>query len=163
MPFVTGFLRIRRRGHIDNSLPGSGGEVDNSLPGVDGPVDPDYGIEEGHPDQGLPGYGGLPPMAGHLPATQPPGVWPPLRPSHPIEPAPPGTPPGTIWPSPGAPDHTLPTPPGVPPRPDNTLPSKTYWVVAGIPGIGWRYVAVDPSLKPSHPAAGLPGAPQPKT
>jgi hypothetical protein len=29
-------------------------------------------------------------------------------------------------------------------------------VVCGIPGVGWRYVCVDPSLQPGMP---LPGAP----
>jgi hypothetical protein len=26
-----------------------------------------------------------------------------------------------------------------------------YWVVCGIPGVGWRYVCVDPSLQPGMP------------
>lgn len=170
MPFVSGFLRLRRGGHPDQGLP----------PG-EGPVDPDYGIGIEHPDQGLPGGGGLYPDQG-LP-TPPPGVWPPLSPSHPIQPAPPGTPPGSIWPSPGhpdqglprppmgggrpdqglprppgAPDQGLPQPPGAPDQglpgrpvgPDQGLPGPTvYWVVCGVPGIGWRYIAVDPSLTPT--------------
>jgi hypothetical protein len=168
MPFVAGFLRVRRRGHPDQGLPGG-----------EGPVDPDYGIGEEHPDQGLPG-GGLYPDQG-LP-TPPPGVWPPLTPSHPIQPAPPGTPPGSIWPPVGGPSHPiapgdvgpgqgLPRPPGAPDQglparpvgPDQGLPKpQTYWVVCGIPGVGWRYVCVDPSLSPTHPIA--PGGPvaQPK-
>jgi hypothetical protein len=162
MPFVSGFLRIRTGDHPDHELPG--GEVpDQGLPGA--PV---------YPDQGLP--------------TPPPGVWPPLTPSHPIQPAPPGTPPGVIWPPVGAPprpDHGLPPTGGAPPRPDQGLPptggapprpdqglppppahpdqglpSKTYWVVCGIPGVGWRYVAVDPSLTVSPPIAPTP-APKP--
>jgi hypothetical protein len=163
MPFVAGFLRVRRRGHPDQGLP----------PG-EGPVDPDYGVDEGVdiggglPDQGLP--------------TPPPGIFPPLTPSHPIQPARPGTPPGAIWPpvdpgygvgagrppapgqglprpppgqpgqglppAPGAPDQGLPARPGLPVGPDQGLPSQTFWVVAGIPGVGWRYIAVDPSLVP---------------
>jgi hypothetical protein len=165
MPFVSGFLRVRRGGHPDQGLPG-----------VEGPVDPGYGIEEGHPDQGLPG---LPPYPDQGLPTPPAGVWPPLTPSHPIQPAPPGTPPGTIWPpvwpvdpgygvgserpdqglppAPGAPDQGLPQP-GRPVHPDQGLPRpQVYYIVAGIPGVGWRYVAVDPTLRPSHPIA--PGAP----
>ena len=156
MPFVSGFLRMRRRGHPDQGLPDG-----------EGPVDPDYGIGEEHPDQGLPPLG-LGPDNG-LPKP-PPGVWPPLTPSHPIQPTPPGVPPGTIWPpvwpvDPGygvgieRPDQGL---PGAPAQPDQGLPQpQTYWVVAGIPGVGWRYIAVDPSLRPSHPIARPPTA-QPK-
>jgi hypothetical protein len=159
MPFVSGFLRIRR----------GAGHPDQGLPGVEEPADPGYGIEEGGmPDQGLP--------------TPPPGVWPPLTPSHPIQPAPPGTPPGSIWPPVGHPGHPIaPVRPGRPPRPDQGLPPtspghpeglpptapghpdqglptppKVYWVVAGIPGVGWRYICVDPSL---HPDQGLPAYP----
>jgi hypothetical protein len=185
MPFVSGFLRLRRRGHPDQGLPDG-----------EGPVDPDYGIGEEHPDQGLPPMGGLHPDQG-LPRP-PPGVWPPLTPTHPIAPTPPGVPPGTIWPpvfpvdpgygvgierpdqglpptpgQPPRPDQGLPPTPGQPPRPDQGLPGsqphpdqglpkpQTYWVVAGIPGVGWRYIAVDPTLRPSHPIARPPTA-QPK-
>jgi hypothetical protein len=38
---------------------------------------------------------------------------------------------------------------------------KVYWVVAGIPGVGWRYVAVDPNARPVHPIE-PPPTPQPK-
>ena len=171
MPRVTGFLRVLGRGHPDQGLPGG-----------EGPVDPDYGIGSEHPDNGLPPLGsGAGPDNG-LP-VQPPGVWPPLTPSHPIQPTPPSinVPPGTIWPpvfppDPGYgvgiehPDQGLPGG-GAPPSPDHGLPggsrpvdpgyghSGTFWVVAGIPGVGWRYVCVDPSLKPGHP---LPPTPQPK-
>jgi hypothetical protein len=164
-------------GSIDNTLPG-GGHIDNSLP---------------------PGW---PPIGSTLPEP-PPGVWPPLSPWAPIQPAPPGTPPGTIWPpigrpvdpgygrpgvgaghpdaglppSPGHPDAGLPPAParpdaGLPPSPGHpsggpiapppgsTLPvPKTWWLVAGIPGIGFRYVAIDPSLTVGYP---LPPAPEPK-
>jgi hypothetical protein len=165
MPFVTGFLRLRRGGHPDQGLPGG-----------EGPVDPDYGIDEGgggFPDNSLP--------------TPPPGVWPPLTPSHPIQPAPPGTPPGSIWPpvfpvrpshpiapggGPARPDQGLPSPqPPQPGHPDQGLPGGgrpvdpgyghpgTFWIVAGIPGVGWRYVCVDPSLSVGYP---LPPTPEPK-
>lgn len=143
MPFVQGFLRIRGAGHPDQGLPaGEPGAPDQGLPGME------------YPDQGLP--------------PEPPGVWPPPTIAHPIQPAPPGTPPGTIWPSPGAPSHPIaPGSPGAPAHPiagqpgapDQGLPSKVFWVVAGIPGVGWRYVAVDPSLSVGHP---LPPAPAPK-
>jgi hypothetical protein len=179
MPFVSGFLRLRRRG----------GHPDQGLPPIDELVDPGYGVDEGA-EVG----GGLP---DHELPTPPPGIWPPLTPSHPIQPAPPGTPPGAMWPpvdpgygvgagrpprpgqglprppggggapdqglprppggggapdqglpAPGAPDQGLPGRPGLPVGPDQGLPSKTYWVIAGIPGVGWRYIAVDPSLPP---------------
>jgi hypothetical protein len=151
MPFVSGFLRVRRRaGHPDQGLPGEeGGEVDNSLPGIEGPVDPDYGLPE-----------------------PPPGVWPPPVPAHPIQPAPHDTPPGTIWPSPGRPAHPI-APGGSPGAPSHPIapgvPTR-FWVVAGIPGYGWRYICVDTSLhpdtglppSPGHPDQGLPPTAQPK-
>jgi hypothetical protein len=151
---------------------------------VSGPVDPGYGVGSEHPDQGLPG-GGLYPDQG-LPIP-PPGIWPPPTVSHPIVPIPPGSevPPGTIWPPPGGPlypSHGLPgepprpdnTLPGQPPRPDNTLPgqpghpdnalpSQKFWIVAGIPGYGWRYVCVDPSLRPDQGLPPQPPGPQPKS
>lgn len=134
MPFVSGWLRMRRRGHPDQGLPGEEGETD-----------PGYGVEEGAPDQGLPPLDPEAPNQG-LPRP-PPGIWPPPSPSHPIEPVPPGdgTPPGTIWPSPGTPEHPI--------------ASQKFWVVAGIPGVGWRYVCVDPSLMP--PSAGTKPVPVP--
>lgn len=172
MPFVSGFLTVRRRG----------GHPDQGLPPGEGPVDPGYGVGEEGPDQGLPPLSpGLPDQG--LPPN-PPGIWPPLTPSHPIQPAP-GVPPGAIWPpvnrpvDPGYgvgdgahPGQGLPgSPPapgqGLPPttgggRPDQGLPSRTFWVVAGIPGVGWRYVCVDPDAHvPSHPIARPPTA-QPK-
>jgi hypothetical protein len=78
MPFVSGFLRIRKRGH-----PGQ------PLPEPEDPTDPDYGVEvPGEPDIGLP--------------SPPPGVWPPLTPDHPWEGLSPehpiALPPGTVWP-----------------------------------------------------------------
>jgi hypothetical protein len=121
--FVSGFLRMRTRppGRPDQGLPGGGGDGDGGE----------------YPDQGLPGEGaegegeGIP---GQLPSP-PPGIWPPLRPGHPIAPVPPSLPnpppPGSIWP------------------PVEGVPSGKFWIVAGIPGVGWRYVCVDPSLKPT--------------
>ena len=133
MPYVSGFLRVRDTG--------GGGHPDNELPGHEGPVDPGYGIDLGAGiDNSLP--------------APPPGIWPPPNFGRPIVPIGPDNTlpvqPGTIWPSPGKParpDNTLPTPPsGQPPRPDHTLPSQKFWIVCGIPGIGWRYVCIDPSL-----------------
>jgi hypothetical protein len=81
MPFVSGFLRVRKRG----------GRPDNTLPGVEGPVDPDYGVDEG-------GGGDI---DNELPSP-PPGIWPPLTPDHPWEGLKPDhpieLPPGAIWP-----------------------------------------------------------------
>jgi hypothetical protein len=68
-------------------------------------------------------------------------------------------------PAPAHPDQGLPPDPAhpsggpVPPDASTKPPSNTYWVVVGIPGIGWRYTAIDPSLTVGHP---LPPTPQPK-
>ena len=96
-------------------------------PGV--PSHPIGGAGGGRPDQGLPGQPdqGLPPGQGGKPDQ--------------------GLPP--------APDQGLPGGSGG--RPSQGLPSNVFWVVAGIPGIGWRYVAVDPSLSIGHtPPQGMP-------
>ena len=149
----------------------SGGYPDNSLPGVEGDVDPGYGISADRPSNPIV----LPP--------DPPGVWPGPRPSHPIVIAPPGTPPGVIWPTPGRPvdpgygrpegGHPGGGPmPGNPPRPDNTLPtgparpehpiaSQTYWMLVYTPQYGWKYVTVDPSLRPDNALPGQQPTPTP--
>ena len=162
---VSGFLRIRDRGlHPDHGLPPglSPGAPDQGLPG-EGGGDPGYGYPESPVD---PGYG--------LPAP-PPGIWPPIGPSHPIVPAPPGTPPGVIWPpigqtpgwpdqglppvSPGTPSHPIsgggePTHPIAPPSGFPSHPIEgVYWVIVLIPGVGWRYTTIAPGLQPSHPIA----------
>jgi hypothetical protein len=155
-----------------------------------GPTQPDAGlpITPARPGQ-LPSSDLHPWVPGHLPEPGPPGVFPPLTPSHPIQPAPPGTPPGAIWPpvghpshpiagTPGHPSQGLPTPPSgtlptrPPVAPGHDLPpgqggvvtppiaSKTYWLIAGVPGVGWRYVAIDPSLVVGMP---LPPAAAPKS
>jgi hypothetical protein len=134
------------------------------------------------PGHDLPGHGhigGLPPgvnIPGHELPAPPPGMWPPPTGGAPIAPAPPNTPPGAIWPPPNLPSHALPgAPPGtsgqapnVPSQglpgasggaPSQGLPSTKFWVVCGIPGVGWRYVCVDPSLVAGTPA---PPAPAPK-
>jgi hypothetical protein len=171
----------------------TGGYLNVEGIGIEGPVDPGWGVGGGRPDNSLPP--GFPPIGDTLPEP-PPGVWPPLTPSAPIQPAHPiaghPVPPGTIWPPvhPPHPDQGLPggrpphvsggpapgggrpdnTLPGGPVRPDQGLPSNTFWIVAGIPGVGWRYVCVDPSLTvgyplpsvPARPDQGLPPTPQPK-
>ena len=151
----------------------SGGYPDNSLPGVEGDVDPGYGISSDRP--ALPIV--LPPA--------PPGIWPPPTGGNPIVPVHPDNSlpvqPGTIWPSPGGPVYpttgpvrpptgsTQPLPGGG--RPDNTLPggqggtidnalpSQTFWMLCYSPSLGWKYVSVDPSLRPGH---ALPPHAQPK-
>ena len=145
MPFfrVTGgglMLDSVGSNYPDNELPG-GGHIDNSLPPGTPPIGPDNTLPE-----------------------PPPGIWPPPSFSRPIVPVGPDNTlpvqPGTIWPSPGRPvrpDNSLPGGGGG--QIDNSLPSQTYWVVAGIPGVGWRYIAIDPSLEVGHP---LPPHAQPK-
>jgi hypothetical protein len=163
MPFVSGFLRVRRRG----------GRPDNSLPGEEGPIDPGYGIDEGE-----------------LPEVEPPeppiGIWPPLTPEHPWRPIDPGfghggperpsTGPVPTPRPPGAPDQGLPgEPPVVGGGP--VLPPGTIWpplppgvhgkylalvLVAGMPGVKYRYVVIDADARPSHPIAPGGGEAQPK-
>lgn len=152
MPFVKGFLRMSHRHPVD---PGFGGGVggmhpDQGLPGIEGPVDPGFGIDLGAGiDNELP----------HPPV----GVWPPPSFERPIVPIGPDNTlpvqPGTIWPNPGKPprpDQGLPG--GGDGHVDNGLPSGKFWVVCGIPGLGWRYVCVDPSLSVGNelPATGEP-------
>jgi hypothetical protein len=152
----------------------SGGYPGNELPGVEGDVDPGYGISSDRPSNPIV----LPPA--------PPGTWPPPTGGNPIVPVHPDNAlpiaPGTIWPSPGLPPHAgnvlpgVPHPgggpmPGTPARPDNTLPggqggtidnalpSQTFWMLCYSPSLGWKYVSVDPSLRPGMP---LPPHAQPK-
>jgi hypothetical protein len=167
MPFVSGFLRMRRGGHPDNTLPGG-----------DGLVDPGYGIDEGG---GVGIWPGLP--DNELPKP-PPGIWPPPVSIWPPTPLPPDypMPPGSIWPPvvPDRPSQGLPMPParpdqglpgqppapdqglpGAPARPDHGLPSQKFLVAIVALGAGGGrvigYTVVDPSLSPTHPIA--PGAP----
>jgi hypothetical protein len=172
MPFVSGFLRIRRPGR----------HPDQGLPGPEGPVDPDYGVDEGE-----------------LPEVEPPdppvGVWPPLTPENPWRPIDPGwgvgrperpstgpvpTPPvqpGQPLPRPpigggGHPDQGLPGeggeaghlpafPPGAmwPPLPPGVHGKYLALVlVAGMPGVKYRYVVIDadasfPKPEPKPPEA----------
>ena len=161
------YIRILRRGE---------GHPDNELPGAEGPVDPGYGIDLGAG------------IDNTLPAP-PPGIWPPPSHGRPIVPIGPDNAlpvqPGTIWPPPGRPNRPGHDLPGRPPhvgggpmpggeRPDNTLPggqggqidntlpSGKFWIVAGIPGLGWRYVCVDPSLEVGYPMPPSETDPAPK-
>jgi hypothetical protein len=126
-------------------------EVGGNLP--DRPVDPGWGVDSGHPDQGLP---------------SPPGT-----PTHPIQPAPPEMPPGVVWPPlfPEHPDQGLPTPPG-----GGHDQLKKVWAFIWIRGYGHRWVVLDISARPlpptgpdqglppgmpGHPDQGLPGRPVP--
>ncbi len=171
MPFVSGFLKVR-----------STAGIDNELPGAEGPTDPGYGIEApAHP--WIPGHLPHPPVGVWPPpnSTLPIVPAPPGTPPGAIWPSP-GNPP--IWsggvippvhvgggPAPGRParpDAGLPAQPGHPgggpmpggEGPDAGLPMpQVFWIVAGIPGVGWRYVCVDPSLVAGTP---LPPAPEPK-
>jgi hypothetical protein len=103
-----------------------------------GPVPPTYPVD---PDYGLPA---------------PPTVWPqpprpvdpdysvpvPISPSHPI-----------YMPAPGAPDNSLPLPPGAvwPPLPPAL--EGDFLVIVWIPGVGWRWTAIDTGLAPTQPIA----------
>ena len=142
-----------------NELPG-GGQIDNSLPGLQ------PGIDNRCLSRRLV-------FGRHRPLAIP--IAPIINNTLPV-------PPGTIWPSPGRPPHVdagLPGLRGTWPagrclaaaRPDNTLPggqggeidnalpSKTYWMLCYCPALGWRFIAVDPSLRPGMP---LPPHAQPK-
>jgi hypothetical protein len=161
---MGGYLNVEGMsgGYPGNELPGDQPGIDNSLPP------------------------GVPPYLDNTLPEPPPGIWPPPGMGRPIVPVRPDNAlpvvPGTIWPSPGLPPHAghvlpgVPHPgggpmPGTPARPDNTLPggqggqidnalpSQTFWALVYMPSLGWRFVAVDPSLRPGMP---LPPAAQPK-
>lgn len=176
MPFVYGFLRRARR----PSRPGGGGPVDPDygIEGPEGPVDPDYGIEGPEIDEpeppGIWPSPGRPAHPIYLPRPRPPvGIWPPPTPEHPIVPVPepppvvgggpitpggPGMPGRPIDPD-ARPEHPIYTPGTIWPPPNAV---GKFIVLAWIPGMGWKYIVVDASLKPTHPIApGGPGA-QPK-
>jgi hypothetical protein len=158
--------RVRITGGFLNIAQRDGGHPDNELPEGEGPVDPGFGV-------------GRPPSGSTLPEP-PPGIWPPPSWNHPWRPLPPDstTPPGTIWPSVGI-DNTLPggppvhigggpapTPPPAgtkppPPTAGHPLPPmEKGWLLVWISdGIGWKYISVDPNLRPGHD---LPPTPEPK-
>jgi hypothetical protein len=163
----------------------SGGYPDNSLPGAEGDVDPGYGISSDRPSNPIvlppPPPGIWPPPTGGNPIVpigpdntlpvQPGTIWPspgrpphvdaglpvaPVRPGQPLPPSP-GHPGGGPMPGGERPDNTLPGGQGG--QIDNALPSKTYWMLCYSPSLGWKYVSVDPSLRPGMP---LPPHAQPK-
>jgi hypothetical protein len=167
MPFVAGYLRKVRRHRPGRPVdPGWGVEEG------EGPVDPDYGIDEGE----------LPEVE---PPDPPVGIWPPLTPEHPwrpipgfpdrpstgpvpIPPVPPaggigGTPPARPEPGPGDghPGHLPSFPPGAiwPPLPPGVHGKYLALVlVAGMPGVKYRYVVIDadasfPKPEPKPPEA----------
>lgn len=164
MPFVSGFLRVRRRGHPDTGLPEPEGEVD-----------PGYGIEE-HP----PHVGGGPIYPDVDPPDPPPGLWPPLTPEHPWRPIDPGwgrpERPPVVGGGPARPPGLPPVVGGGPARPERPTdpdygidegspPPGTIWpplpvhdgkfwalaLIGGFPGgPRYRYVVVDASLRPGH-------------
>src|SRR5262252_8618750 len=127
MPFVKGFLRIRRRGQPDIGLPDPEGEID-----------PDFGLEELPP-----GLGG-----GPIIPEPPPGIWPPLTPEMPWRPIDPSWGVGR----PPLPDGGLPERPGRPERPTDpgygiegpeepeTLPPGTLWPPLP-PGVSGKFLA----------------------
>jgi hypothetical protein len=186
--YISGFL-ITSPGGPDQGLPIPPVYPSHPLPPVEGPVDPGYGVPlPPVVDNGLPNIPGYHPGGGPIRPTYPvdpgygvpitPGVWPsppvgiwpppqPVFPAHPIYPG-------------GGPDNTLPVPPGSPSHPI-VLPPGSVWpplppqvqgkilAFCWLVGIGYRWVVIDPSLKPD---IGLPGSgnkpstpptPQPKS
>ena len=187
------YINFVSGGHPDQGLPpGSPGMPDQGLPGsqpgIDNSLPP--------PPPGL----AWPPVPAHPIVPAPPGtppgtIWPsPGRPPHvsgqPLPPHPsqglPGAPPHASGQPVPTPPPTAGTPPptgGTTPPPSTKPPSTTFWVIAGIPGYGWRYMCVDTSLdagmplpgsqpgvdnslpsgQPARPDNTLPQTPQPKT
>ena len=167
MPYVQGFLNVRSSGHPDNELPG-GGHADNSLPGMGGI---DNSLPQPPPGMWPPPSLGNPivEIDNTLP-VQPGTIWPsPGRPNRPDNSLPGGGRPENSLPGrPSRPDNSLPNAPARPDaglpsggggQIDNGLPSKTYWMIAYCPSLGWRYIAVDPSLSVGNE---LPPTAQPK-
>lgn len=161
MPYVHGFLKIAE--------------------GADRPTDPDYGIDAGGrptnpivlpppppgiwppPTAGNPIVPIRPPTVGGGPVLPPGMIWPPVwwHGDHAGHPLPPGGVAGHPPPlAPVRPGQGLPKPPagsGGTPGHDLPVRSETFVVLCGIPGIGWRYVVVNPSL-----TVGYPEVPEPK-
>jgi hypothetical protein len=128
---VAGWLRTRKRrtGRPDQSLPdvddGNGGEA------------PDQGLPV---EPGFPGHE-LPPWVDQELPPSPPGIWPPLTPTHPIAPVPPGTP-----------DHPISLPPGSIWPPISGAPPGTFAVLAFVPEYGWKIFIVQPDIPAPAPA-----------
>ena len=121
------------------------------------------GMSGGLPDNELPGGGqidnslppGVPPIGSTLPEP-PAGIWPPPSFNHPWAPIP-----GVGGDRPG---HDLPAVPGTIWPPVNQHPPRDgkFWVVAGIPGTGWRYILVDVTQIIGKPDGKPPETAQPK-
>lgn len=127
------------RGRMRRMKRPSFGRPDQGLPSPELPVDPDYGIEEDGEGPEV-----QPPIEVPDP---PPGIWPPPTPGHPVQPLPPEEegpgvwpPVGSIWPPVNPPGWKPSKPPGTPGQP---LPTKKMWVLALIPGYGFKYICVD--------------------
>ena len=171
--YVSGFLNVHEQGgHPDQGLPGQGGHPDQGLPGL-----PPHASGQPIPPP-PPGVFPPPSLANPIvpipPGTSvPPGtIWPPVgRPDRPDNSLPghghpdqglPGRPPhASGQPVPGGerPDNAL---PGQPPRPSHGLPSNIYWMLCYTPNLGWKFVAVDPSLSAGTPPPTPPTEPEPK-
>jgi hypothetical protein len=124
----------------------------------------------------------LPPGVWPNPPDRPPGIWPspPGWPGHPAHPLPPGSglpthpiflPPG-VWPhppgSPGEPTHPIVLPPDPDEPPGTVWPpldppvAQSGYLIAWVPGQGYKYVKVTvPPEKPSTKPP-VPETPQPK-
>jgi len=118
MPWVKGYLQVDQISEPPGIWPSGEHPAHPIAPG-------------GQPPQvGEPGFPSHP-IA--LPEP-PPGVFPPPHPAHPIAPVPPTVnpqpPPGQVWP------------------PIDGAPSAKFWVVAYIPGHGFKFVCIDPGIKP---------------
>lgn len=175
MPFVIGFLRKIRR----PTRPGRPVDPDYGVDEGDGVTDPDYGIDEGdYPEVSPPVPDG------------PPGIWPPLTPEHPWRPIggwrPPGRPGQGLPSAPPAPGQGLPPTAGqpLPPTdggevPDTGFPPGAVWpplppdvhgkylalvLVAGMPGVKYRYVVIDADavIPPAGGAGRPPARPTPQ-
>jgi hypothetical protein len=163
-------------GHIDNSLPPHFPPIGSTLPepppGVWPPIsgwNPIVPAPPGTPPGVIWPPVGHPPSwgGGHPARPTDPGFGQPARPARPDAglpgaparpdtglPGRPARPDAGLPSAPVRPDAGLPSAPvrpdaGLPVPPASTKPPETptvYYVIAGIPGVGWRYVTVDPSL-----------------
>jgi hypothetical protein len=161
---IAGLVRFRPVGR---------GRPDQGLPGEEEDHTPDWGIPEGE----------LPEVE---PPDPPIGIWPPLTPEQPWRPIPSwperpstgpvptppqppaggigGRPPDRPGPGPGDGEagHLPVLPPGMiwPPLPPDVHGKYLALVlVAGMPGVKYRYVVVDADARPQPPAGGIGGRP----
>jgi hypothetical protein len=153
------------------------GAPDNDLP-LPMPPPSVWPPDPAHPEQPI----RLPPPHISTGPVEPPTIWPPGEINNDLP-----LPPPVVWPPiPGSPDNTLPPPVGVwppapifPANPIAGVPPGTVWpplpmpphvgggpvvhekliVIVWVPGVGYRWVVVDPNAHIEHPVA---GTPQPK-